>query len=205
MKTEVGALYCRAMPSSKTLLGVLVVAVVAATGSAAAQSMSTASTTTYTATLLGGLGGSIDENESGYDNTAVQLGFSVVTRRSSRFSFRAGNLGSFDRLVNLADADLTYVSVAGEYLFGEAGFVSGFFAGIGVYRLEGTRIIGGPPSNPTLGDGVSTTTVGVNGGFNGEFDITRNFVVVLEIGLHGITKGDAQFFANGLIGVGYKF
>ncbi len=195
------------MPNLKTIPGVfaLVLAIFGVAGPAAAQTNSTSSPTTYTATLLAGLGGSIDENDSGYDNSSFQLGFSVVTQRAVRVGVRAGRIGSFDRLANTAESDLEYLTIAGEYLFGEPGFVSGFFAGLGAYRLEGTRVIGGTLIQPVFGDPVSTTTVGLTGGFTGEFDITRQLVIAVELALHGTTQGEAQVFVNGLVGVGFKF
>lgn len=168
--------------------------------------MSTTSSTVFTVTALGGFGGSIDESETGYDNSSLQLGFSVVTQRSVRVGVRIGTIGTMDRAADIGELDLTYASIAGEYLYGEAGFVSAFYAGIGVYRLEGNRIIGGGSVGPPiLGDSVTTTTVGLTGGVNGEFDITDKFVFVVELGLHGLTQGEARAFANGLIGIGYKF
>ena len=207
METEERALYSRLMSIPKTFLGVFAVALIVfcAAGPAAAQTATTSSATTFTVSLLGGMGGSVDENDSGYDNSSVQLGFSVVTQRSVRVGVRAGRLGAFDRLADTAEADLEYVTIAGEYLFGEPGFVSGFFAGLGVYRLDGTRVIGGTLLNPVFGDPITTTTVGVTGGFTGEFDITPQLVFAVEIALHGTTQGDAQVFAHGLVGIGYKF
>lgn len=187
------------MPHSlKSCLGVLVAALTlfVLPRAATAQGASTTRLYTYSVSLLGGLGGSIDESESGYDNSAIQLGFSVVTERSVKVSARVGRLGSIERMANLFETDVEYVTVSGEYTFGEVGYQSGMFVGLGAYRLEGSRLFTGEP--------VSRTTVGLTGGLTGDFDLTERLSILAELSFHGLTQGDAQFFATGLVGLSFS-
>lgn len=186
------------MSSFRSCLGALaalaaVAALLALPQSAEAQAVSTTNLNTYTVSLMGGLGGSIDEDESGYDNSALQLGLSVVTERSVKLGARVGTLGSIERMGNLFDADVTYVTIAGEYVFGETGYQSGIFVGLGVYQVEGTRVF--------TREAVDTTTVGLTGGVTGEFDVSRRFGILAELGFHGLTQGEAEFFATGMVGL----
>ncbi len=187
------------MPSLKTSLGLLVTlaALIALPEPADAQASSTTRLNTYTLSFMGGIGGSVDENNSGYDNSSFQVGFSVVPERSVKLGARVGQIGSIDRLANLFDADLTYATFSGEYLFGESGYQSGVFLGLGVYQLDGNRLF--------TGESVSTTTVGLTGGVTGEFDVSRRFGILAELSFHGLAKGDAEFFANGLVGLAVYF
>lgn len=187
------------MSSLKAHFGLFaaVLALLALPELAEAQASSTTRLNTYTLSIMGGLGGSIDEDESGFDNSAFQLGFSSINERSVKLGARVGSIGSIDRLGNLFDADLTYATIAGEYLFGEAGYQSGMFLGLGVYRLEGSRLF--------TGEEISTTTVGLTGGVTGEFDISRRVGILAELSFHGLTQGEAEFFVNGLVGVAIYF
>ncbi len=185
------------MPSLRPLLGALaaVVALILVPEHADAQASSTTELNTFTVSLMGGLGGSIDSSESGYDNSTIQLGLSSVPSQAVKLGLRIGRLGSMERLGNVLDADLTYLTVSGEYLFGEAGYQSGVFLGLGVYELEGTRRL--------FDDAFSTTTAGLTGGVTGEFDISRRFGILAELSFHGLVRGDDQFFATGLVGLAY--
>ena len=185
------------MPHSpKTVLGVAAVALalIAAPRPAAGQAKSTTNLSTYSLTLLGGVGGSADESESGFDNSALQVGFSVVTERSVKVGARLGSLGSIERMGGLLDTDLTYLTISGEYAFGEAGYQSGVFFGLGLYRVEGLRRFTGADE--------STTTAGLTGGINAYFDVARRVDIVAELAVHGLTQGESQFFVTALAGVG---
>ncbi len=176
--------------------GILLVALVLLPGAARAQEPYT-----FTAALLGGLGGSFDA-EPGNDlsNTGYQLNLSMVTEPRTHVGIRLGNLaldseGSFG---SLTGAELSYVTVAGEYRFPEAYYESGIYAGLGGYRLEGTR--GG-----VGGKDQHDTSIGLTVGVTGEFRITRWLAVLVELSGHYADFDEAQFFAMGHGGIAVHF
>lgn len=185
------------MPSLKTPFGVLAAALVsiASPGVATAQSSNMGDVHTFTLSLMGGVGASIDEDQAGYDNSALQVGLSVVTEGNVKVAARVGALGfgSTERLGNLLDVDLSYATIAGEYTFGEVAYESGIFFGVGAYRLEGTRAF--------TGESVSSTRLGVTGGLTGEFDLTRRLGFLAELSLHLVPGGEAEVFTAGLVGL----
>ena len=90
-----------------------------------------------------------------------------------------------------------YLTVAGEYLFGESAFQSGLFIGLGAYKFEATDFFTGLE--------ISTTTIGVTGGVTGDFDISSNAAIVGELSFHALPSAEAQFFVGGLVGVQFYF
>lgn len=187
--------------SDSKILVILLVAVAVLLAASAPVSAQTSSTGNYVfkVGLMGGAGGSIDEDKPGYGNSAFQLHGSVVLESNSQVGLRIGSLdlGSDQPLGDLFDAGLTYLTVAGEYTFGEMGYVSSLFAGIGVYELEGTHQL--------TGAAVSNTRVGLTLGATGEFNISKSFGVVGELSAHALPSGEAQFFASGMVGLAYYF
>lgn len=179
--------------------GILLVALVLLPGAARAQEPYT-----FTVGLLGGLGGSFDA-DPGNDlgNTGYQLNLSMVTEPRTHVGVRLGNLAldREDRFGSLTDADLSYVTVAGEYRFPEAYYESGIFAGLGGYRLEGTSGgIGG-----IGGKDRSDTSIGLTVGVTGEFRITRWLAVLVELSGHYADFEEAQLFAMGHGGIAVHF
>lgn len=155
----------------------------------------------FTASLLGGIGGSTDADPGdGIDNPALQLGFNVVTQPRTQLGFRLGrfDLGS-DRFGTLGDADLTYLTVAGEYRLREGYYDSGVFFGLGVYRLDGTPVPG------LGGEGGDETAAGLNVGVVGDFAITPRLSLLLELSGHYVDFDDSNVFGMGLVGVGVHF
>ncbi len=181
---------------SKPVLLALVVAValVALPGVASAQA-SAATNHTFSVSLMGGLGGSFDEDGPGFDNATLQVGGSVVMEGNVEVSVRFGTMdfGSDRALGRLLDADLTYATIAGEYGFGETGYVSTLFVGLGFYKLDGIHQLTGLQSDETR--------VGLTLGATGEFDLTDRFGVIVEFAGHSLPSGEAQFFGSALIGV----
>ncbi len=169
-----------------------------APGLLSAQGSSTGNYT-FKIGLMGGLGGSIDEDDPGLDNSTIQLSGSMVTEANVQVGVRLGKMefGTEQSLGDLFDAELTYATIAGEYTFGEVGYVSAVFLGLGVYELEGIDL-------PT-GAGVSNTRVGVTLGASGEFDISKRLGVIAELSAHLLPSGEAQFFGSGLIGIAAYF
>ena len=153
---------------------------------------------TFTASVLGGLGGSLDA-DPGDDlgNTGFQLNLTMVTEPRTQVGFRLGRLGldSQDRFGSLSEADLSYVTVAGEYRFPQSYYESGLYLGLGGYRLEGTR----------GGQDESDTAVGLTLGVTGEFKVTQWLGVLVELSGHYADLDEAQFFALGHAGLAIHF
>lgn len=154
---------------------------------------------TFTASLMGGFGGSPDANPGGsLDNTGFQAGFSFVAEPDTLVGLRVGHLGlgSDPRFGSLFDADLSYATVAGEYRFRETYYESGVYLGLGAYRLGGVEADGR--------DG-GQTSLGVVLGITGEFKISRRFAFLVEFSGHYTDLDQAQLFAMGHAGVAYHF
>jgi hypothetical protein len=153
----------------------------------------------FTASLLVGLGGPIDDvdPDPGDGNLGFQLGFTAVTETNTHVGVRLGSLdfGS-EPLGKLANADLTYINVAGEHRFPTRLYVPGVYLGIGWYRMEGDLEEGGRGTDSSLGFVL---------GFTGEFAVNRKFAVLVELSAHYTTLDEAQFFGLFQAGVAYHF
>lgn len=151
----------------------------------------------FTASLLGSLGGSLDADpDAGLGNTGFQLNFAWVTDVNTHVVARAGELTfSDEQLDQLTDPELRYITLAGEYKFDEHYFRSGLFLGLGYYELEGL-------SGLTT---VDDTAIGLTGGATGEFQITRRFSILLELSLHFADLEGPQLFAIGHGGLAFHF
>jgi hypothetical protein len=153
----------------------------------------------FTASALGGIGGSVDaDTGDGVDNPSFQLGFSVVTEPRTLIGVRLGRIGfdSAQPLDGLLDAELTYLTVGGEYRLDAGYYQSGLFVGLGAYRLDGRDLAGG--------DGEQTS-VGLTVGTTGEFEITRRVGVLLELAGHYADLDRTQTFVQALGGVSVHF
>jgi hypothetical protein len=153
----------------------------------------------YTVSGLGGLGGSFDaERGDGIDSPALQAGFSMVTEPSTHVGVRVGRI-AFDEsepLESLFDAELTYLTLAGEYRFDQGFYRSGIYLGLGGYRLEGTR----------PGEGaVEDTSLGLAVGLTGEVEINRHFGLLLEFSGHYADLDETQMFVLAQGGVAFHF
>ena len=88
---------------------------------------------TFTAGLLGGIGGSLDA-EPGDDlsNTGYQVNLTMVTEPRTHLGVRLGQLGlDADELFgSLTDAELSYITVSGEYRFPQIYYESGLYIGL---------------------------------------------------------------------------
>lgn len=153
---------------------------------------------TFTAGLMGGIGGSVDA-EPGDDlgNTGFQLNLAMVTEPRTHVGFRLGQLAldSEDRFGSLTDAELSYVTVAGEYRFPQSYYESGLYLGLGGYRLEGNR----------GSRGEQDTALGLTLGVTGEFRVTPWLGVLIELSGHYADLDEAQFFGMGHGGVAIHF
>jgi hypothetical protein len=153
---------------------------------------------TFTAGLLGGIGGSLDA-EPGDDlgNTGFQLNLAMVTEPRTHLGLRLGKLGldGEDLFGSLTDAELSYATIAGEYRFPQIYYDSGVYLGLGGYRLEGNR----------FGRDETDTSIGLAVGVTGEFRVTRWLSVLIELSGHYADFDEAQFFAMGHGGLAVHF
>jgi hypothetical protein len=141
----------------------------------------------YTVGLLGGIGGSFDANPgNSLNNTGFQVNLGYVTEPGTHLVLRAGQLGldKSDFFGSLADADMKYVTLGGEYRYHESIYDSGIYVALGGYRLEGET-----------GSGRSShDTWGVSVGATGELPIRRWLGIQAEISAHYVDFREAQFF-----------
>ncbi len=151
----------------------------------------------HVVSVLGTMGGSLDDSKSGLGNTGFQIGYGLVTDRWVRLGVRVGTLG-FDAgegLEGLFDPTLDYVNVAGEYRFPETFYDSGLYFGLGAYRIEGQR----------LGRIEKDTSLGLVIGATGDFEITRQWSVLGEMALHILDSSTAQILLTAHAGIAYSF
>lgn len=148
---------------------------------------------------LGSIGGSIDA-EPGDDlsNTGYQVNLAMVTEPRTLVGVRIGQIGLDGDEVfgSLTDADLTYLTVGGEYRFTEEWYDSGIYIALGGYRLEGTAFDG---------EDSRDTSIGLAAGITGEFKVNRWLGVLLELSGHYVDFDEAQLFAMGHGGIAVHF
>jgi hypothetical protein len=149
--------------------------------------------------VLGNVGGSLDA-EPGDDlsNTGYQVNLAMVTESQTQVGVRVGQLGldADEFFGSLTDADLTYVTIGGEYRFDETWYDSGIYLALGGYRLEGTDFLGSDSRDTSLGLAVGVT---------GEFKVNRWLGVLLELSGHYVDFEEAQIFGMGHGGVTVHF
>lgn len=177
-----------------------IIALAAAAALAVAAPAAAQELYTFTVGAFGGIGGSIDADPGDeLGNTGFQLGLSMVTEPRTRIALRAGRLGlaDGDQFESLLEADLEYLTVAGEYRFRESYYAPWAYIGLGAYRLQGDDVFAG-------GDGEDTA-IGIALGLTGEFTITRNLDFVVEASGHYADFDDANVFAMGHAGLAFHF
>ena len=153
----------------------------------------------YTVGALGGIGGSLDA-EPGDDlgNTGFQLNLTMITDPRTHVGFRIGKLGldNDEFFGSLRDAELTYATIAGEYRFRQSYYESGFYLGLGGYRLEGIA---------ADDEDTRDTSFGVAIGVTGEFKINRWCGVLIELSGHWADFEEAQVFGMAHGGLAVHF
>jgi hypothetical protein len=153
----------------------------------------------FSVAALGGIGGSVDaEPGDDLDNTGYQVNFSMVTDPQTHVGVRIGRLGldKSEFFGTLTEADLTYVTIGGEYRFDETWYDSGLYIGLGGYRLDGTD---------QVGDDSRDTSIGLAVGITGEFKVNHWLGVLLEISGHYVDFDEAQLFGIGHGGIAVHF
>lgn len=187
---------------SRTLLRLTVLAVLAALafgGASQAQRYS------FIGSGLIGVGGSFDENESGYGNPSFQLGFSNVIEDRTLFGIRVGGLelDSEDGLGELSDPSLLYVTLVGEYRETTSSFSGRFiepavYMGLGFYDLDGVD---------SDGQSQSDQSIGLVVGLVGDMPLRskRDFLLRIELQGHWADLDAAQLFGFAQVGIAYRF
>lgn len=154
---------------------------------------------TYSVGVMGGLGGSPDPDRGdGFDNTGLQVNLDLVTEPRTHLGLRLGRLSldSSDSFGSLTSADLSYLTLGGEYRFNEGWYESGVYLALGGYRLEGDR-----PPGRTRRD----TALGAAVGFTGELQVMRRLGVLVELSAHYADLDEAQIFGMAHAGVVVHF
>ncbi|HVS02255.1 MAG TPA: hypothetical protein VMT16_05755 [Thermoanaerobaculia bacterium] len=149
---------------------------------------------TFTVSLLGGLGGSLEsEADTGLANSGWQLGLGMVTEARTHLVLRLGAV-DFDegRVDGLADAELSYATVGGEYRALRSWYDSGIFLGLGAYDLDGVG-------------GGGDTAIGITLGATGDFQIRGPWSLVVELSGHWVDFDETQLFGFGHVGVALHF
>lgn len=154
---------------------------------------------TFTAGLLGGFGGSFDQSsDADLDHRAIELAFGMVTNDRTLTMVRFGEL-EFDSdlsVEGLFDAELTFLTIAGEYRFRQPSYDYGVYLGLGGYQLSG--------EDPFEGE-VDDRGLGLALGFTGDFDLTRRLSVVVEISAHYAFLDRADLYGMALGGLAVHF
>ncbi len=153
----------------------------------------------YTVGVFGSLGGSLDADPGGsVTNTGFQLNLGLVTEPRTHLVLRTGRLGlDKDKLFgSLSNADMEYVTIGGEYRYGEEYYDSGVFVALGAYRLNGTE----PSGRDSRED-----TWGVSAGFTAELPVRRWLGIQGEIAGHYVDFREEQFFVTGHVGLAFHF
>lgn len=147
----------------------------------------------YTVGLMAGLGGS-NENDPNTDlkNFSFQALFTMKIDSGTVWGVRVGRL-DLDTEIDALDSELSYLTVAGEYLYHDRGFESGLYLGLGFYDYAG---------GPALED---ETSIGLAVGVTGELDLNDRFSVLFELSGHYAGLDRSQFLLMGHVGVGYHF
>jgi hypothetical protein len=177
-----------------------IIALAAAAALAVAAPAAAQELYTFTVSAFGGLGGSLDaEPGDELDNTGFQLGASMVTEPRTRIALRGGRLGlaDGDQFESLFDAELSYLTFAGEYRFNASYYAPWAYIGLGGYRVQGDDLFGG-------GD-ADDTAIGVVLGLTGEFTITPHLDFVVEASGHYADLDDANVFAMAHAGLALRF
>ena len=126
--------------------------------------------------IMAGAGGPLDADEAGLSNSSFMLGFSVEPEDQLLVGLRVGQIDLGDVLVgDIVTSSIEFATVVGEYRFTESFYESGLYIGLGVYQLDGTRLIG---------EALSEESVGLVIGITGEFLINPTLGFVLDFSGH---------------------
>ena len=125
---------------------------------------------------------------------------------SIHFGIRVGGIGfgSSDQLGDLTNADLTYVTLAGEYreraATGSGRLIEGgVFLGLGYFQLKGDSL--------TEAERISEGSLGLTVGVLGDLPLNqkRNLALRIEVQGQWANLDNASLFAVGQVGLSYRF
>ena len=147
---------------------------------------------------LAGAGASLeDEFSTGIEEIGYQLNLSMVTEPGTLVVLRVGRSAlEVDDPGPLADADLSYATVSGEYRLLDEYYRSGIFVGLGGYRLD-RELVGGAETDDTA--------FGLTFGVTGDFELTNRWSIFLEAAGHWADLEGADLFVTGHAGVAFRF
>ncbi len=179
----------RTIPSLLVLLAAL----------AAPASLVAQDSYTFTVGLLGGIGGSFDgQGDEDFDHRALEATVAMLTNDRTLAVVRAGKL-DFDDDLNFegwVDAELMFVTIAGEYRFRQPTYDFGMYLGLGGYELAGHELGVGDQDERALGLAF---------GLTGDFDVTRHFSLVAEFSVHYVFLDRADLYGFALGGAAVHF
>lgn len=167
--------------------------------SAAGSPLAAQDSSTYLVGVLGGLGGAFEgAADDSLDHSALEVELGVLTNDRTWAVARVGRLRFDDELAvgGLVEAELEFVTVAGEYRFRQPSYDFGMYLGLGGYRLAGR--------DPGARD-RDQTALGLAFGVTGDFDVTRHFSVVGEFAAHYAFLDRADLYGLGLVGLAAHF
>ncbi len=154
---------------------------------------------TFTVGLLGGVGGSFDDSSDGdLDHPVIAATLGMVTNDRTLTVVRLGRLdfGSETDVEGLHDAELTFVTIAGEYRFRQPSYDYGVYLGLGGYELAGRDLVEGDVDDRGLGLAL---------GFTGDFDLTRHLSVIVELSAHYAFLDHADIYGMAAGGLAVHF
>jgi hypothetical protein len=157
---------------------------------------------TWTLSVMGGLGGALESGGGGAE-TGFQVGFGLQFEPGANVWAHFGQL-DFETgtgVGELTDGTISYFNLGGEYLFAEGYYDSGVFLGLGLYDLEGRRVLAPGVLAPSSSDSV----IGLVLGATGEFKITPSFVFLAEVSGHVLDSDDLRILGTGFAGFGLHF
>jgi hypothetical protein len=152
----------------------------------------------FRASLFLGIGGAYDvEPDDDLDHTGYQLGFSWESDWEIMVGVRYGELAWDDdeQLGARTGSDLSYLTIAGEYLFNEGYYQSGLYLGLGWYQLD----------EDAVAEISSDSAIGLALGLTGDFGLTRRFSILVDVSGHYTDLDDVDILLMGHAGVGYRF
>jgi len=152
--------------------------------------------------VMGGIGGSVDVKPGSRDfsNASWQIEALALTESRTFLGLRVGHLalGGKDTLFgSRVGADLSYVTLSGQYMYEESYYDSGVYLGLGAYRLGGNDAVTGASASKTVAGGVL--------GLTGDFKASKRFSVVLEISGHYIDIRQAHIYGMAHGGLSFHF
>jgi hypothetical protein len=154
----------------------------------------------FTVAALGGIGGAFDASgeEQDYDHLAFEAAFGMLTDDRTMFVLRVGRMDLDEALVGdgLDDAELAFLTVAGEYRFQQPAYDFGVYLGLGGYEVSGDAVAGGESDEQALGLAF---------GLTGDFDVTERFSLVAELSAHYAFLDYPGFYGTAWGGVAFHF